>query len=67
MEIFSKLPMDLQCKIYEYKKQETDQLVSMASEQIIQKWYKYCKCVHCTAKRGRIKYYFPGHHESFSI
>jgi len=67
MEIFSKLPYDLQECIYRYKRNEVNGIVSMVIEQIQKKWWKYCNCVNCTARRGRFQHFVDGYVEDFSV
>lgn len=60
-----KLPDDILRKIANVKIKEINDIKDIFKDEIQKNWYKYCKCVSCTAKRARMKYFVDGYNEAF--
>lgn len=67
MEILSRLPYDLQEEVYKIKKKETNEIITMVDKQVQEKWWKYCSCLNCAARRGRFQHFVDGYVEDFSV
>lgn len=65
---FKDLPNDIKQHIINIKhreyQDEVKEVLSIFEEGIKKNWYKYCKCVDCTSKRGRL-YFVEGYFETF--
>lgn len=63
------LPTDIQEYIIEIKereyKEEIKEIFSIFEKAIEKKWYKYCNCTTCRARRARWHHFVEGYLETF--
>lgn len=59
------LPDDIIRKIANLKIKEINDIKDMFKDEIQKNWYKYCKCLSCTARRARILHFVDGYNEAF--
>lgn len=65
MERISNLPYDIKEYIWNMKKTEIEDISNIFETEIRNKWWKYCNCVDCSARRARFNYFVDGYFESF--